>query len=609
MKNIFFILIFVVSAVHVYAQELPATPSEQTVDSSFEQIERTASDVTEQTVQPKKEDAEFKYKIEKIYPEPKRPSVKSESFLAQADESDSYVKECSDTFRYGLEEDIATLLDELTKNDDLRFVDPIYDLFQSTKSPSIRNKILAYFTKLKDPCLADYAVAVINDPYDEKKDTVDACFKYVAAAGCTEAVPGLVDLVDKEEERYFNGALSALGDLGGREEALFLSSYIDRDDLTVAQRQSLMRVLGKIKAVETWDKLSEIAQDEDENSFVRMYAAEAIGAMEKSESEDILLDLFESDDPNFRVYVLKGMSYFHDSKADALVMQALRDSQYKVRLEAVESAGKRDMKEAVPYLIYRCRDKNEQKAVKDKCYKEIARLNTKEGNEYLVEVLKDKKIGDTTKVTVAANLLEFNHAGTDAVIELARESLKSDVTKKLRYALGKEFAKYGRPEFEEICSEYIASEDVATQGTGLDIWAKGRYEGNRASVELIAADAEEKEEPSAENKKTYQFGVKKKNANAKKAKRILEQSASKPVDAVSHADENISAGSKTSSDVNAAPAAEKETAPADNAVSADNSVSVDNVASESETSAAVESGSVVEQASETETVSASEAAK
>lgn len=106
--------------------------------------------------------------------------------------------------------------------------------------------------------------------------------------------------------------------------------------------------------------------------------------------------------------------------------------------------------------------------------------------------------------------MEFNHAGTDAVIELARESLKSDVTKKLRYALGKEFAKYGRPEFEEICSEYIASEDVATQGTGLDIWAKGRYEGNRASVELIAADAEEKEEPSAENKKTYQFGVKRK---------------------------------------------------------------------------------------------------
>lgn len=470
------------------------------------------------------ENIKFKYTKEKIYPADTRPK-KHDSSKNYVDRSKDYEKKCNDILKYGLEGQITELIDELTKNQDNRFVDGIYDLFQETKSVAVKEKILDYFTKLKDSCLASYAVEIINDPYDEKKSIVEKCFKYVSEADIKDANPGLVDLVDKEEDAYFTGALSALGETGGKEEALFLADYLDREDLNVSQRQSLMRVLGRIKAVETWQKISEIAKDENENTFVRMYAAEAIGAMEKPESEDILVELFESNDPNLRTYVIKGISYFNDKKSSDLIIQALRDSQYKVRLEAVSAVGKNRIDKAVPFLIFRCKDKDEQKQVKEKCYSVIADLNTSDGNDYLISVLKDKKIGDATKAKVSAALLEYNHAGTKEVIELAHSALKSDIQKNLRYALGKEFAKYDRSEFADICAEYIASDDVATQGTGLDIWAKGRYSSVKAAVEEIAKDAEEENLTEEKEKpKGYQFGVKKKNANAKKAKRILEQS-------------------------------------------------------------------------------------
>lgn len=470
------------------------------------------------------ENIKFKYTKEKIYPADTRPK-KHDSSKNYVDRSKDYEKKCNDILKYGLEGQITELIDELIKNQDNRFVDGIYDLFQETKSVAVKEKILDYFTKLKDSCLASYAVEIINDPYDEKNSIVEKCFKYVSEADIKDANPGLVDLVDKEEDAYFTGALSALGETGGKEEALFLADYLDRDDLNVSQRQALMRVLGRIKAVETWQKISEIAKDENENTFVRMYAAEAIGAMEKPESEDILVELFESNDPNLRTYVIKGISYFNDKKSSDLIIQALRDSQYKVRLEAVSAVGKNRIDKAVPFLIFRCKDKDEQKQVKEKCYSVIADLNTSDGNDYLISVLKDKKIGDATKAKVSAALLEYNHAGTKEVIELARSALKSDIQKNLRYALGKEFAKYDRSEFADICAEYIASDDVATQGTGLDIWAKGRYSSVKAAVEEIAKDAEEENLTEEKEKpKGYQFGVKKKNANAKKAKRILEQS-------------------------------------------------------------------------------------
>ena len=341
---------------------------------------------------------------------------------------------------------------------------------------------------------------------------------YISAVKCKEAIPGLIDLIDREDEDYFTLALSTLGDVGGTNEALFLAEYLDRDDLSVAQRQSLMRVLGKIKAVQTWKKLSQIAQNEDENSFVRMYAAEAIGAMELEESKPILMELFESDDANFRIYVIKGLSHYHDEQTYDVILQALRDSQYKVRLEAVAAVKSLELTDAVPFLIYRCKDTKEEAAVKNKCYDAIAFLNTKEGNEYLISLITDKKPSDTTKATVASALLEYNHAGTEAIIALAKETLGSDLQKNLRYALGKEFAKYGRPEFAEICAEYLKSTDVSTQGTGLDIWAKGRYASVRqAVVEISKQDGEVPEEEEASGNKKP-----KKNANAEKAKRILQ---------------------------------------------------------------------------------------
>ncbi len=497
----------------------------------------------EKSIAEKKDDEtpSYKYPKQKTVAPARRPSVQS-SDKTYNDKSENYEAESLDVFKYGLEEQISTLIDELTKNEDTRFVDSIYDLFFVTRDMNVKNKILTYFTKLKDPCLGNYACEVINDPYDTKKEIVESCFRYVSEVKIAEAVPGLVDLVDKEEDDYFTGALAALGETGGTDEAEFLVNYLDRKDLSVMQKQSLMKVLGRIKALETWEKLCEIAQNDDENAFVRMYAAEAIGAMEKSESEEILLKLFESDDPNFRCYVIKGLSHFDSEKTKGVIVQALRDSQYKVRLEAIHVVEEKGLQDAIPYIIYRCKDKKEEVVVKDKCYKVIAKLNCQEGNAYLVDVLKDRHMSDSTKIKVASALLENGTSCVSEIVELAKTTFKNDIHKTLRYGLGKEFAKYANESFSEICLEYLNHKDVQTQGTGLDIFAKGRYGSCLSKVQEIAKDAYEEEAEKAKASEEEESGAKKKpaykkrNANSKKAKRILESSgisSGKSVDAVS----------------------------------------------------------------------------
>ena len=443
----------------------------------------------------------------------KRPQKQNAEKIAELDEEfPDTRKENADTLKFGMEDDIIELLNDFVKNEDVRFVDEVYDLFYVTKNIAVREKILEYFTKLKDPCLENFALEILDDPYEQKKSTVDAVFKYIQSVKTKEALPAVLKLVESEDENYFTDALTTLGEIGGSKEAVFLSEYLEREDLSLAQRQQLVKVLGKIKAVETYDKLVEMAQDEDENTFIRMYSAEAIGSMKKKEAVKILVKLYEDTDPKLRCSVVKGLSNFKENdEAKKTVIEAIRDSHVTVRIEAIEACKKNDYKEAVPYLVYRL-EKDKEDSVKKKCYPAIASLNTKEGNDYLVKLITDKKVADTPKSRVAAALLEYNNAGTDEIIALARETLKDNRRKPLRYALGKEFAKYKRNEFSSICKDYLDSKDTATQGTGLDIYSKGRYPAVLPVVRQIILE-------SAKNPL-------KKNANAEKAKKILGSSDS-----------------------------------------------------------------------------------
>lgn len=443
-------------------------------------------------------------KLEVVIPKKKKPLPPDEKKAEKAalkDEGKNAIQDKKETIAYGIESEILSLIKDLIANDDPRFSEDLYELFYVTKSPAVREKILEYFTKQKDPCIEDYAVEVLDDPYDIKDSTVEMVFRYVSEVKTKEAVPCVINLLESEDETYFNGALTTIGEIGGESEAGYLVSYLDRDDLSVGQRQNLMKVLGRLKAASTWDKLSEICQDEEENSFVRMYAAEAIGAMKNPESIPILVKLFESSDPNFRVYVIKGLSYYTDPAAKAVIIQGIRDAHWKVRQEAIESAQKMELTEAVPYIIHRAKN-DPEKVIKDKSYDAISKMKSNEANEFLVSQITDKKVNDTAKGKACEALLKNADYGHKEIAVLAMEISSDDARKQLRYQIGKIIAKYPSDEFADVCLAFLGSKDAQTCGIGIDMYATGRYTKAEAKMREIA-----------DNEKA--------GANSKKARKVL----------------------------------------------------------------------------------------
>ncbi|MBE6361974.1 MAG: HEAT repeat domain-containing protein, partial [Treponema bryantii] len=406
-------------------------------------------------------------------PEPKRPKeidVEKAKAAAEKDETSETESEFKNTIKYGLPSEINELLDDLLKNEDPRFTNEIYDLFQVSKNPQIKEKVLRYFTKLEDPCLENYAVEILIDPYDTKNEIVKAVFQYVSKVKTVEAIEPVVELIKSENEDYFNDAISTIGEIGSEKEAVFLVEFLDRDDLSDAQRQTLMRTCGKMHAIETWDKIVEILENEDENTFVRSYAAEAIGLMKKEESVPILVEHFASTDPNLRQYVIKGLINFPDIvEAKATLLQGIRDEHWKVRQESIRAVKELKLQEAVPYLTYRV-EKESEKVIQNESYSAIAALNSAEGNEFLINQITNKKVSDAKKQKVVEVLLKEGFAGEKEILELAKEVVEDDRRKSLRYAIGKELAKNPKDSYQEICLMYLNSKDSTTQNLGLDMY-------------------------------------------------------------------------------------------------------------------------------------------
>lgn len=417
---------------------------------------------------------------------PKSPDAEKSRAASEKDKDDADEKR-RETIQFGTESEIVSLVQNLIANDDPRYSDELYDVFGKSRSPAAREKILEYFAKFEDPCLEDYAVTILNDPYDERNSTVEQAFRYVAAVKTKAAVPAVAALLESEKESYFLPALTALGEIGGEEEAKYLVDFLERSDLTTPQRQQLMRVLGKLQAVETWDSLVEIAQDEGENGFVRAYAAEAIGAMKKPESVEILAKLFESSDANLRCYVIKGVSNLEGGEANDLVIQGIKDSQYKVRLEAISAVEKMKISQAVPYLIYRAKNDSERQ-VQNKSYETLAKLGTSECNSFLFEQLADKKTSDTVKYTVAEILLKHTKSGRSEIAKLASELVKDERQKPFCITIGKLLTKYPESAFASVCEEYLSAKDSAVCAIGLDIYGAGNFSNAESTVRKIAEE-------------------------------------------------------------------------------------------------------------------------
>lgn len=419
---------------------------------------------------------------------PAPPDSKKCAERKAEDENDEEDEKRQDTFKYGITTEVGQLLDKLTKNDDPRYVDEAYNLFQKTPSSEVKEKTLEYFAKFNDPCLADFACKTLNEYYDEKTTLVNAALRYTGDVKCQEALPAITNIITDGDERFWQAAMTAIGKAGGDDEAVFLTELFqnEAEEMTVSKKQSLVRALGEIHALDTWDALVDMAENEDENTFVRMYAAQAIGNMGLAESIPVLQGLYAASDPNLREYAIKGLANFKGNKDGAqTIIEAIKDAHPKVRIEAINDAAQLNITDASPAIVFRAKNDGES-SVKKAAFDALALLGTNDGEKFLLDLLSDKKAGDGAKRQAAESLLKAGDRGDSAIADAALAALYDNTKKPLRRALASVIAKHSKSAFAPVCKAYLLSKDSDSVSLGLDMYGRGKYPAAAEDVREIA---------------------------------------------------------------------------------------------------------------------------
>ncbi|HKL84732.1 MAG TPA: HEAT repeat domain-containing protein [Treponemataceae bacterium] len=394
---------------------------------------------------------------------------------------------------YGLENEIVDLISNMKSKSKTEYNKQLEVLFYSTRNNSIKEAILSFYIVQKNPAFVEWSISVLDDPYEYSKATVLSVFSYLIMLEVKEAAPQVRKILESENPDYRDKAILLLGKIGTSSDSDFLFEYLEseisgdeKERLVI--RQNIMNSLGEMRAENSWNRLSEIAQDQDENIVIRSTAAVALSKMKKSDAIPILLKLLEEKDPLLRVAAVQGLSEFSSPEVTSAILESFKDSYYKVRLEAINSAEKLKLNEAAPFLLYRAKT-DPVESIKFRSFEVLAILNDSDGTKWLVEQFNLEKNSDKVRIKAFSVLLEHNIEIIKTSFYVVIKSVLQDEKKKnLRYELGKLISNSKEDFSSSVAESFLLHSDTLTRSIGLDIYEKKKYPELLAIVEKIAAD-------------------------------------------------------------------------------------------------------------------------
>ncbi|MDR2701011.1 MAG: HEAT repeat domain-containing protein [Spirochaetaceae bacterium] len=403
--------------------------------------------------------------------------------------------------RYGTDTEIANLI-KILRNEqpssppvaiagpETKIDKELLALMEKTKNRTILSGIFGYFSDREIGGLEKRALAAVKDRDYEAAETVAAAIYYLGklragSSGAEETVAreaGQVfkDIMNGEESRFLSVTIRSLGQIGEKydpaETAEYLMDYYANHEMGDENRRLLVAAVGDTKAKEGVSFLVSIAENEDERAVLRIAAMEALAKIADVSGLPVLISAVSSKDPNVRASAVGALGPFPGEEADAVIIEAFRDSFYRARIAAAKAAGERKLAASVPFLRFRC-ENDEVPAVRDEAVKALGLIGGKEAEQVLVELFKERKNNDRIRINAGEMLLTKGSVDyvTDVIIEL------DEAKKKNQTALYNGFLRIlgeaKSPKLEDLARRFFAAGGVVEKSYALDFCSRNNFRG------------------------------------------------------------------------------------------------------------------------------------
>ena len=294
-------------------------------------------------------------------------------------------EERTDILRFGIDTEVISLINTLIEEKNDQFCPLVLEQASKALNQDLIAAAFRLFQAVEYKDAQDLAVSILND-YDLYSNPVlSASMTYLEKDMSDEAAETILPLLKNEQAAISRIAVHALGLSGKKEYVQTLIDLLQDDDFHSEVKTTVLISLGDLGSAEALDILTDIAQDTEEEKAWRWYACQSLGKIGAEESFPVIRALMGDPDPTLRSFAAEAVGSYKTKEAEEMLVDALRDSFWKVRVSAAEQLGERGSDSAVPSLIYKAKNDPENN-VKKEAITALGKIGSREGLEVLREL-------------------------------------------------------------------------------------------------------------------------------------------------------------------------------------------------------------------------------
>ena len=207
-----------------------------------------------------------------------------------------------------------------------------------------------------------------------------------------------------------------------------------------------------------------------------------------AEDVDILYEVYQTtDDPLVRSYAVSSLGYFDSEKAETALIQSLRDSFWRVRVNGAKALGERKSEEAVSILIYKA-TRDPEVRVRLEAIEALGNIATREAFDAIQEIY--KKEGSDMKLRSAAlealasgdidNSLSVFEQIIDSQWEISRSSMLELTAKRL--------SRCQSSDLERIFERFLLHPELTVKIHGIRGIRYNKFSGLKSRIEELSSE-------------------------------------------------------------------------------------------------------------------------
>ena len=361
--------------------------------------------------------------------------------------------------RYGIDSEVLTLLKDLEDEEDLEeYTTEIMELLNSSRNQELKAAAIRIFTTMEYAPALEQVQQILLD-YPEKEELIVAGIDYFAALDFRDGVDVLKDFSRSTQTAVAMKAVESIGKLGGPEDIEYLRDIYNDTSLGQNVRASALSALGLLKDTESIPFLTDIVKDTSQERSFRWRACQALGEIGSPEVLTVLSDVMNDDDTILRTYAIRALAGFDSDDVNDYLMEALRDSFWRVRLAAAETLGKRKEKDAIDILVYKASRDPEEK-IRIAAIQALGMIGGK-SYESLREIAEDRKYSQGVRIIAIQEVIKNDLNNSFDLIDKIMETEGQRPNSRIFIEMVKALTQEENPRLAEYFEKFLAHEDVS----------------------------------------------------------------------------------------------------------------------------------------------------